>query len=136
MRKITYYCDRCGKQVQTDIVKILATHYYTQDNNTDVPDDEDEGAILCESCLDIIDAAITQAMKLVALPDEKPKKKAWGGQNKKQLDLGKIAALRNAGWSLDKIGEEFSVSGTTIANHLPEAMEFLASKKEKENYDD
>lgn len=132
MRKIMYYCDRCGKQIQTDVVRILATHYYTQDNNTDVPDDEEEGAMLCNTCNDIVDAAIVAAMKLVTLPDEKPKKKAWGGQNKKQLDLGKIAALRNAGWSLDKIGEEFSVSGTTIANHLPEAMEFLASKKEKE----
>ena len=131
MRKIMYYCDRCGKQIQTDVVRILATHYYTQDNNTDVPDDEEEGAMLCNTCIDIVDAAIVAAMKLVTLP-EKPKKQ-HGGQNKKNLDLGKIAALRNAGWSLEKIGDEMGCSAQTVANHLEEAMEFLANNKEKEN---
>ncbi len=37
---------------------------------------------------------------------------------KKQIDWGKAQALRNAGWSYDKIGEELKVSGVTISAHL------------------
>lgn len=42
----------------------------------------------------------------------------------KTLDIGKIKALRNAGWSYEKIGDEMGVTGQTIFNHL---------KKEAEN---
>ena len=37
---------------------------------------------------------------------------------KVELDMGKVKALRNAGWSYDKIGEEFGVTGVTISNRL------------------
>lgn len=40
---------------------------------------------------------------------------------KKKLDIGKIRALRDAGWSLKKIADEMGVgSPQTIANHLKE----------------
>lgn len=35
-----------------------------------------------------------------------------------QLDMGKVKALRNAGWSFEKIAEEFNCSTQTIINHL------------------
>ena len=35
-----------------------------------------------------------------------------------QLDMGKVKALRNAGWSFEKIAEEFKCSTQTIINHL------------------
>ena len=35
-----------------------------------------------------------------------------------QLDMGKVKALRNAGWSFEKIAEEFKCSAQTIINHL------------------
>ncbi len=37
---------------------------------------------------------------------------------KRQIDCGKARALRAAGWSYDKIGEELKVSGVTVAAHL------------------
>ena len=36
----------------------------------------------------------------------------------KKIDWGKAMALRKAGWSYDKIGEELHVSGVTISAHL------------------
>ena len=36
----------------------------------------------------------------------------------KKVDWAKAAALRKAGWSYDKIGEELGVSGVTVSAHL------------------
>ena len=45
----------------------------------------------------------------------KPAPKKSGG---KKVDWAKAAALRKAGWSYDKIGEELGVSGVTVSAHL------------------
>ena len=44
-------------------------------------------------------------------PKPEPKKKV-------QLDLGKVKALRKAGWTLEKIADEMGCSAQTIANKL------------------
>lgn len=46
---------------------------------------------------------------------EKPAPKKTGG---KKVDWSKAAALRKAGWSFEKIGEELGVSGVTVSAHL------------------
>lgn len=46
----------------------------------------------------------------------KPKKKTVS-KARKEIDMGKVGALRNAGWSWEKIGDEFSVSAQTVINH-------------------
>lgn len=50
-------------------------------------------------------------------PEPKPAKKS--GQ-KKPLDMSKVKALRNAGWSFNKIGDEMGVSAQTIENRMKE----------------
>lgn len=53
-------------------------------------------------------------------PKKQPKPKKT--TTKKQLDVGKIKALRDAGWSFQKIADEMGVaSAQTIANHLKNA---------------
>ena len=47
-------------------------------------------------------------------PAAKPAPKPTG----KKIDWAKAAALRKAGWSYDKIGEEFGISGVTVSAHL------------------
>ena len=37
---------------------------------------------------------------------------------RKEVDWGKAKALRDAGWSYDKIGDELRVSGVTVSAHL------------------
>lgn len=106
MRKVTFYCDRCGEQISGKIYR-LATYFGDPD------DDESEwlvayGAELCEKCYKTVDNSVATAIKNTA-----PKKKSG-----KEIDMGKVRALRNAGWSCEKIGEEFGVSGQTIINHL------------------
>lgn len=51
-------------------------------------------------------------------PEQKPKPKK--AVNRKELDMGKVKALREAGWSLEKIADEMGCAAQTIANHLKE----------------
>lgn len=60
----------------------------------------------------------------------KPKKSAKKpGPKKKQLDIGKMNALRKAGWSIPKIADEMGVSAPTIRKHLT-AMEYPDPNKD------
>lgn len=52
-----------------------------------------------------------QVEKPQADPKPEPKKKV-------QLDMGKVKALRKAGWTLEKIADEMGCSAQTIANKL------------------
>ena len=48
--------------------------------------------------------------------EEKPKK---SGKNK-PVDVGKMKALRKAGWSMTKIADEMRCSISTVSKHLRE----------------
>lgn len=80
----------------------------------------------------------TEKASVAATPPAKPEPanpklvKRVAAKPTPSLDDGKIKALRNAGWSLAKIGDEMGVSGTTILNHL-NAMD---KKEENKNEDD
>jgi len=53
---------------------------------------------------------------------EEPKKAADPKKQgaRKTIDMGKVKALRDAGWSVDKIADEMGVSKPTIASRLKE----------------
>lgn len=38
---------------------------------------------------------------------------------KKTVDVGKLIALHNAGWSVAKIADELGISTRTVYNYLP-----------------
>ena len=54
--------------------------------------------------------------QIVETMKTEPKKN--GRQSKNELDDGKIKALREAGWTISKIADEFGASEATICNHL------------------
>lgn len=58
-------------------------------------------------------------VRVEANPELKPKKQRKS-INRKELDMGKVKALREAGWSFDKIADEMGCAPQTIANHLKE----------------
>ena len=47
-----------------------------------------------------------------------------------EIDVGKLRALRNAGWSLKKIGEELRVSEATVWNYLKKLEGQNADKRD------
>lgn len=140
MRKITFYCDRCGKQIpdksimhqlMTKLVDVLdvCTSGFAEE-------EEEEGAELCADCYKEID-------DMVAFMVENPTIHFDGGKqivpkdpkkqnNRAKLDIGKIGALHNAGWTNQKIADEMGVSSVTIGNRMQEALEFLANKELQE----
>lgn len=61
------------------------------------------------------DAPKPEAPKEAPKPKPEPKKPS---KPKRDLDMGKVKALRNAGWSLDQIAVEMHCSPQTIANRL------------------
>lgn len=96
MQKIIFFCDKCGKQIPDgDLKQALIDDAYD----------------LCPDC----HAALISFFQ-DWLSSHVKKKAVY--TKKADIDMGKVHALRNAGWSNDKIGTEFGVSGQTIANHL------------------
>lgn len=60
---------------------------------------------------------MAELAKLLTAQVEKPKA-APKPSAKKPLDIGKVKALRKAGWTLEKIADEMGCSAQTIANKL------------------
>lgn len=55
--------------------------------------------------------------KAEAKPTPPPKRPAGQGR-KRKLDTGKMTALRNAGWSYEKIADEMGCSAGTVWNYF------------------
>lgn len=55
--------------------------------------------------------------------DEKPAPETKKSTRKIDLDMGKVKALRDAGWTLKEIADEMHVAPSTISNKLKEEGE-------------
>lgn len=131
MRKITFYCDRCGKMV--DGLKYQLAVYWTSEEDLNLdPWELETGADLCRDCYKEIDNMVAFMVKNPTIHfdggkqivPKDPKKQ----NNRTKLDIGKIGALLRAGWSMAKIADEMGVSAQTIANHKEEALALLAKQ--------
>ena len=69
-----------------------------------------------------------QTEKYEPVIEKRPKKQ--GGTDRRMIDMGKVRALKNAGWSVKKIAEEMGTSEATIYARLKEERE-----KEEEQYE-
>ena len=131
MREIIFKCDRCGwamdKPVRIEAWFINHTGALT-DKAYIFNGEESNELDLCEDCAKALNDFIYPPEKEAEEApeqdpeEEKPFVPKKPHPTKKKLDIGKIRALKNAGWSLKKIAEEMGVaSPQTIANHLKEA---------------
>lgn len=114
MRKVKRFCDRCGREVvEGERSYQLCTFIYT--NDADNADDVETGAELCQMCFETVDKAT-----LAAIKREEPKPETQPEPQPKtiKLDLGKVKALHEAGWSGKDIAIEMRVSGATISKAL------------------
>lgn len=81
------------------------------------------GVYLVEDSGDAIEITIptASAHQDYSIPvEDKPEepKKREGKPIRKNIDKGKVKALRRAGWSTNKIADEMGVSAATISYHL------------------
>lgn len=76
----------------------------------------------------LIEATPEEAFELMQMFEPKPEQKKPGSKKPaqkkigpKKKDLGKVKALREAGWPVTKIADEFGVAEQTIRNWMKEA---------------
>lgn len=81
--------------------------------------------IIC--LVDVPDEPV-QTEKYEPVIEKRPKKQ--GGTDRRHIDMGKVHALKDAGWSVKKIAEEMGVSQGMIYERLKEERE-----KEEEQYE-
>lgn len=129
MRKITFYCDRCGKMIP-GITSQVGVRFLDSDG---MEDDHEFGAELCPECYREIDDMTAYMVKNptvhfsngVRQDAPKPAPKRNTGHGKINLDLGKIGALyRTNQWSIKDIASDMHCSEQTIRNHLQEALDY------------
>ena len=122
MRKIMYFCDKCGKELDASEPWMVVDY-------------EDVRMDFCFNCagrvLDAVNGCLTDQQE----PKQEPQKRGRGGpNNKSRLDIAKIGALYAAGWSTSDIATEFNVTAQTIRNHKEEAeAEYKKALEELEN---
>ncbi len=151
---IKYVCDRCGKDI-SDNERFGYIGISIRDKETGevvaINDDFAE-CDYCDSCVEEIKAFIRNKpkkkvinrTKIVIKDDEnvskstetvakQPAVKAENEQQakkKNKIDVPKIFALKNAGWSVEKIAEEMRISKQSIYHHLQRHKDEYANAAE------
>ncbi len=120
MRRTVFYCDRCGGKIEDAGTKIVP-HYFdfeTEDLisplNASIEDKH-----FCIDCTMVIMEAMEPPKE-----EEKTKKKA---KKEKTLDAGKVMALYDAGWDMEKIADEMGIDVT--ARQVYQCIYYQKNKK-------
>lgn len=107
MRKVTttYFCDKCGKEITEELIPIvaIAKQYRDEDGEGSL----EEGTVFFELCTDCIGM-------VADFINQKP----FQTPQKREFDVGKAQALRDAGWTYKAISEEMKCSEQTVWNKL------------------
>ena len=113
-------CDRCGKEITGELAGKISWRLTV--SLTDLVREEMfQHDDYCESCMEEIKQCI--AGRQQPGPEPKPKRKRNPGGKMgapKQIDRGKVFALRNAGWTAAKIADEMKCSLGTVKRILQE----------------
>lgn len=138
---ICYKCDMCG-DLHYDIGEMnnVKISYAGKASVAYINNGE---YLVCDKCENELTELLNTARRKIKEKDEEPEKKVAPVQLKKKakaeksakvkhkvvIDIGKAKALRAAGWSYEKIADEFGCATQTIINHMKAYM----VKQEKEN---
>lgn len=123
MQRITYFCDRCGKEIQ-DFVRIV---YLVTEPVAEGEDGSLRGPELCKPCSNEV-LNMTEWMvqnPKVHFDNGRPTGKLPGREpkNRKEIDHGKLGALAAAGWTQAKIADELGISIATVHKYITKDLE-------------
>lgn len=107
------FCDRCGKEIKEKSAGYVATNRRDRKNGDLQLKNKFEEKDFCVSCMNEIEKFIKtnpEAIKMKNEPEEKSETK-----EKKKVDIGKIMALKNAGWTNKSIAEEMGMTQNAVA---------------------
>lgn len=122
---IKMICDRCGKTIDADqYVGYIAWNFRDKASGDLTDENIFENCDYCEECMNEINKFIQRdPADLAAGPSDLAPMAAGQtdektGKRNSQIDMGKVKALRDAGWSIGRIAEEMSVSPEEIAQEV------------------
>lgn len=131
MKKTIYICDCCGEMIEEP--DWFTVFYGLTSMESNVTKTEKLFEDICSGCMNGLKDVLKTGnlvrkpaqMKEARQPalmkkDSQPvvKKSPKDMPKRQAFDEGKARALRNAGWSLEKIADEMRCSAQTVANHL------------------
>lgn len=123
MKQLVYSCDKCGKPITKDIYRLYVG--IVSPETDDAPECYELNGTgdqtFCSKCLAEIDKEIVKFVGEKVIEEASTKKdlpSKGKTKKKKPIDDGKIAALRDGGWTLEAIAEEVGCCPQTIANRL------------------
>ena len=125
-------CDKCGAEITKDPIRLNMTYVdvMTGDIEDPIASKEQRERDYCELCAKAIlnFAEKPEVLRFEYQADVKKKEKEHTTKEpeedqskpKKKLDIGKIMALKNAGWSAADIAEELGTTPQSIYTYLQE----------------
>ncbi len=125
------FCDRCGKEIKEKNAGYIATNRRNRENGDLQLQNKFEEKDFCVTCMNEIEKFIKtnpEAMKVKIEPEEKPETK-----EKKKVDIGKIMALKNAGWTNKSIAEEMGMTQNAVAVQICTFRKKQAAEKGAQN---
>lgn len=134
IKKISYVCDYCGKEIVGNGTRFVTTIFDKE--GTFASDETARDLHFCKGCtammLVTLDKESSEKEKIKPLRKkskaEKPDKESGAKkQVKKRLDIGKVIALSNAGWSMEKIADEVGFT----ERQFRDALRYHRNKSEK-----
>ena len=127
MKKLTIYCDVCGKQITGKVYKV----FIGEQDADKIEDDPcykeyEQENDFCEGCIDSVAQLIATFTSKPALDEteepkpveEKPKKQKADKDKRKKVDAAKVWALYDANWGTADIAAEMMCSTQTVRNIL------------------
>lgn len=125
------FCDRCGKEIKEKSAGYVATNHRNRENGELQLQNKFEKKDFCVNCMNEIEKFIKtnpEVVKVKSEPEERPETK-----EKKKVDIGKIMALKNAGWTNKSIAEEMGMTQNAVAVQICTFRKKQAAEKGAQN---
>lgn len=111
-----YFCDSCGEEIKDNFYRMVTTQAAKNGEHL-------EDGITYDFCIKCFQKWTEQACPMRKAGDEESQimaDEARAKLKRKEIDAGKINALRRAGWQIQTIASEMGVSIPTVKKYLKE----------------
>lgn len=116
MKKTMYICDSCGKEITSE--EWYSVFYGQTNSESNVTKTQTLFEDICDDCMENLKAMFQSGNLVKKMPVQSKGKPQAEPKKRQPFDEGKARALRNAGWSLEKIAEEMKCTPSTVSYHL------------------
>ena len=132
---IKIICDRCGKEIGDGNVGYIATNWRSMTDGNLLGDNPHEEKHFCKDCMKEIEEFVSKSAENVIKTEENvsetPESVSKGAESvsvckeqeepkgkRRPIDIGKIMALKNAGWKNKDIADEMHMDPQAVANAI------------------